>query len=99
MAEIVLEAARGGDIAACRLVLERLVPSLKPVAEPAQFDLDDSDLPASARSILSAVADGRLPPDQGRSLIDAVVSMARVVEVAELEQQLAELREMLEARK
>ncbi|TBW04255.1 hypothetical protein E0E52_12980 [Azotobacter chroococcum] len=99
VAEIVLEAARGGDIAACRLVLERLVPSLKPVAEPVQFDLDDSDLPASARSILSAVADGRLPPDQGRSLIDAVVSMARVIEVAELEQQLAELREMLEARK
>lgn len=94
----VMEAARGGDMQACRLILERIVPAVKPVAEPVQFPLDDSDLPACARSILAAIAAGTLPPDQGKALIDSVVSMARVVEVAQLEQQLVELRELLEAR-
>ena len=83
---------------AARLILERIVPAVKPVADPVKFDIDASDLPSSARSILSAIAAGQIPPDQGRALIDAVASMARVIEVAELEQQLAELRELMEAR-
>lgn len=94
----VLAAAKKGDMQACRLILERLVPPLKPVSEPVAFDLDESDLPACARSILAAVAAGTLPPDQGKALIDSVVSMARVIEVAELEKQLAELRALMEKR-
>lgn len=98
VAVVVMEAAKGGDMQACRLILERMVPALKPVAEAVKFELDDTDLPACARSILAAVAAGTLPPDQGKSLIDAVVSMARVIEVSELEQQLAQLRELMEAK-
>lgn len=96
---VVLEKAREGDMQACRLILERIVPAIKPVSDAVRFDIDASDLPSSARSILSAIAAGQIPPDQGKALIDAVASMARVTEVAELEQQLAELREMMEARK
>ena len=44
------------------------------------------------------IPSGEIPPDQGKALIDSVVSMARVIEVAELEQQLTELRELLEGR-
>lgn len=98
VAAVVLKAAKGGDMQACRLILERMVPALKPVSEPIQFELDDSDLPSCARSILAAVAAGTLPPDQGKALIDSVASMARVIEVAELEKQLSELRELLESR-
>ena len=96
---VVMEKAREGDMQACRLILERIVPAIKPVSEAVRFDIDATDLPSSARSILSAIAAGQIPPDQGKALIDAVASMARVTEVAELEQQLAELRELMEARK
>lgn len=95
---VVLEKARAGDMQAARLILERIVPAVKPVSDPVRFDIDATDLPSSARSILSAIAAGQIPPDQGKALIDAVASMARVVEVAELEQQLAELREMMESK-
>lgn len=95
----VLAAAKKGDMQACRLILERLVPPLKPVAEPVSFELDSQDLPSCARSILEAIAAGNLPPDQGKALIDSVVSMARVIEVAELEKQLAELKAILDERK
>jgi hypothetical protein len=97
--EVVLKAAQGGDMQACRIVLERLVPEVKPAAQAIHFPLDQSDLPASARSILAAVAGGLLPPDQGNLLISAVVGMARVIEVSELERQLAELKTLIEARK
>ncbi|RXU25528.1 hypothetical protein SAMN05444503_1174 [Pseudomonas sp. BS3767] len=95
----VLAAAKKGDMQACRLILERLVPALKPVSEPVVFDLDDTDLPATARSIMAAVAGGVLSPDQGKALIDSVSSMARVIEIAELEQQLNDLRALMEAQR
>lgn len=97
VAKVVLDAAKKGDMQACRLVLERIVPTLKPMTEPVPFDLDDTDLPSTARSIMRAIAAGTLPTEQGKALLDAVVGMSRVIEVAELEKQLAELRELMES--
>lgn len=92
----VLAAAKKGDMQACRLILERLVPPIKATAEPVQFDLDDSDLPSAAKSILRAIAAGDLPPDQGRHLIEAISAVAKVIEVEELEKAVEELRERIE---
>ena len=96
IATVVLDAAKKGDMQACRLILERIVPALKPIAEPVAFDLDDTDLPSTARSILRAIADGTLPSDQGRALLDAVFGMSRVIEVADLDQRLKALEESME---
>lgn len=95
----VLAAARKGDMQACRLILERLVPPVKATAEPVQFELDDTDLPSAARSILKAIASGDLPPDQGKYLIEALSSVARVIEVAELQQAVEALKDEIEAMK
>lgn len=92
----VLAAAKKGDMQACRLILERLVPPIKAIAEPVLFDLDDSDLPSAAKSILRAIASGELPPDQGRHLIEALSSVAKVIEVEELQKAVEELREQIE---
>jgi hypothetical protein len=46
----VMAAAKKGDMQACRLILERLVPPIKATSEPVLFDLDDSDLPSAADS-------------------------------------------------
>lgn len=87
----VIAAAGEGDMAACRLILERVVPQSKPTYSPLAFELDDSDLPSSARSILRAVADGVLPADQGKLLLDGLSSMMKVIEVADLERRIAQL--------
>ncbi len=92
----ILAAAKKGDMQACRLILERLVPPVKATAEVVSFDLDDTDLPSAAKSILRAVAAGNLPPDQGRSLIEGLGAVARVIEVAELQKAVEELREQME---
>ncbi|MFY1030858.1 DUF5681 domain-containing protein [Pseudomonas asiatica] len=92
----VMAAARNGDMQACRLILERLVPPIKPTAEPVQFELDDTNLPSAAKSILRAIAAGNIPPDQGRHLIEGLSAVARVIEVAELEKAVEELRQQVE---
>ncbi|WP_337999543.1 DUF5681 domain-containing protein [Pseudomonas chlororaphis] len=91
----VLAAAKKGDMQACRLILERLVPPIKPTSEPVQFELDDADLPSAARSIMRAVAGGQLAPNQGKSLIDGLGAVARVIEVAELQKAIEELRQQI----
>lgn len=88
--QAIIDAAQEGDMQACRLILERVVPASKPVFQPVVFELDDKDLPSAARSILRAVAGGILPADQGKMLLDGVASMAKIIEVSEL-------REMVEA--
>ncbi len=78
------------------MILERLVPPIKSTAEPVQFELDDTDLPSAAKSILRAIAAGDLPPDQGRHLIEGLSAVSRVIEVAELEKAVEELRQQVE---
>lgn len=95
----VLAAAKKGDMQACRLILERLVPPIKPTSEPVQFEFDDTDLPSAARSIMRAVAGGQLAPDQGKSLIEGLSAVARVIEVAELQQAVEALRGEMEKMK
>lgn len=96
IATVVLAAAKSGDMQACRLILERIVPALKPITEPVPFDLDDTDLPSTARSIMRAIASGALPGDQGKVLLDAVLGMSRVIEVADLDQRLKALETSIE---
>lgn len=97
VASVVLKAAKDGDMQACRLILERIVPALKPITEPVPFDLDDTDLPSTARSIMRAIASGALPGDQGKVLLDAVLGMSRVIEVADLDQRLKALEASMES--
>ncbi|WP_397450860.1 hypothetical protein [Pseudomonas sp. NA-150] len=94
--EKVLEAAKGGDMQACRLILERLIPALKPTSDPVRFDLDDTDLITTARSIMRAIAAGTLPAEQGKVLLDAVLGMSRVIEVADLERRLKAIEASME---
>lgn len=89
--KIVMDAAKSGDMQACRLILERMVPAIKPVSEPIQFDFSGSTPTEQARSIMAAIAAGDIPPDQGRALIEALASVAKITELDELSRRLAAL--------
>ncbi|WP_313487312.1 DUF5681 domain-containing protein [Stutzerimonas kunmingensis] len=91
VAGVVLDAARNGDMQACRLILERMVPAIKPVSEPIQFDFSGSTPTDQARSIMAAIAAGDIPPDQGRALIEALASVAKIAELDELSRRLEAL--------
>ncbi|HBR4754302.1 TPA: hypothetical protein L9W62_000052 [Klebsiella pneumoniae] len=84
----IMEAAKGGDMAACRLILDRVVPPSKPVYQPVSFELDDSDLSAAARSVVKAIAAGELPADQGKMILEGLANMTKIIEVQEIVERL-----------
>ncbi|WP_425436117.1 DUF5681 domain-containing protein [Noviherbaspirillum humi] len=95
---VVLQAARDGDLTACRLVLERCIPPLRPMEQPAPFPLPDAGtLTESGQAVLQSVAEGQITPAQANHLLNAIASLARVVEFDELERRLAALEVNREA--
>lgn len=91
----VIEQAKMGEITACRLILDRVIPPSKPIFQPIQFNIDDTDLLSSAKSIIKATADGILPADHAKMLLDGLASMAKIIEVEELTRRIDELEEQI----
>lgn len=79
-----VSAAKAGDVQAARLILERVLPAVKPVEQAIELDLTGNSLTAKASAVLSAVSAGNLAPGQGSQLIAAIGTLARVAEIDEL---------------
>jgi Family of unknown function (DUF5681) len=90
----VIAAAKGGDMAACRLVLERILPPCKPgrtvkLALPAVNS--STDLIPALGSITSAVGRGLITPEEGQHLATIFEQQRRAIETVELEERIARL--------
>lgn len=87
-----VELAKGGDGAAMRLCLDRLIPTLKARDEPAPGFGVGADAGADlGRAILRAMAAGDVTPDQASAMMAAISAHSRIVEVDELERRVAAL--------
>lgn len=85
-------AAKGGDVQAARLILERVLPPLKGVEQAVELQLPDGGtLTAKASAVLSAAAAGELAPGQAAQLIAALGTLAKISEVDELAARITEL--------
>ena len=82
--ESLTAAAIAGDVAASRLILERVLPPLKAAEQTQPLSLPDGTLTDQGRAVLAAVAAGELAPGQGAALLGAIGTLARVAEVDEL---------------
>ncbi len=90
--DAIIKAALNGDIQAAKIILERLCPPLKPSAVPVTIALpEDAGIAGTARAIIEHAAQGKIAPDVAGQLVQAVASLARVVEIDELERRLAAL--------
>ena len=78
-----IELAKGGDVQAIKLVLERVCPALKPQAVPINLPFVDS-LAGQGNEIIRATMQGKIPPDIGSQLITALANQAKVIEIDEL---------------
>jgi len=77
-------AAKGGDVQAARIILERVLPALKPAEAAQPLALPDGSLTEQGRAVLACVAAGELAPGQGAALLGAMGALARVAEIDEL---------------
>ena len=79
-----IDKAKGGDVGAARLLLERVVPPLRASEEAAQLAMPDGTLTEQGRAVLVAVACGELAPGQGAALLSSLGTLAKLVETDEL---------------
>jgi hypothetical protein len=97
---IAKEQALSGDTRALRLLLDRLLPLRRATSEPVELPelAEAGTLPEKADAVLRAIADARLPPDVGAQLVGALGVAARVQEVAELRERLEAIERVLRGR-
>jgi hypothetical protein len=90
----VVTAARGGDLQAARLILERVIPTVKPMESPVALQLPSGgSLTDQGRAVIAAVSEGELSPANGAQLVTAIGTLARVAEFDELSARITKLEE------
>ena len=90
--EALVAQAKAGDTAAIKLVLDRTIPALRPVDASTQLDLPaEGGLVEQGRAVLAALAAGQLPVNQATSILQGLGSLARLVELDELERRVTAL--------
>lgn len=89
--EKLLTMAREGDMAAIRIVAERVAPPLKATEPGVELSLSGETLTDKANAILDAMAAGKIAPTQAAQLLQALGAVAKIVEIDELERRVAAL--------
>lgn len=91
----VVKAAKGGDMTAARLVLDRIAPARRD--NPVAFTLPEVTSAADAAnamgSILAAVAAGELSPSEGAEVAKLLDAFTRTLEAKEFERCLQALEQ------
>ncbi len=89
----VITAAKGGDLMAARIILDRLIPPAK--ERPVSVALPDTQtaegVSAAQSAILQAVASGDLLPGEASTLSAIVESKRRAIETQELSDRITKL--------
>ena len=89
----VLAAAKDGDIAACKLVLDRISPPSKdaPVTFSRVQIETAADVAAAMNVVLEATAAGELTPSEGATVAGIIENRRRAIETVELQQRVEAL--------
>lgn len=82
--QMLVTQAKGGDVAAARLLLERVLPPVKSVDAAEPIALPSGTLAEQGRAVVQAMACGDISATAGGALMGALQTLARVVEVDEL---------------
>jgi hypothetical protein len=89
----VIDAAKGGDMTAARLVLERIAPPRK--GRAVAFDLPDvqslGGVVAALGAVVAAVAGAELSPEEGTIIAGLLEIQRRTIEATDFEQRLIAL--------
>ena len=89
--------AKEGDTQAAKLLLERVIPSIRPVDDVVNIKLPTSGgLAEQCQAIITTMAEGQLTTSQGSALINSLGTLARIKEIDELERRLTALEKTSE---
>lgn len=89
--EVLRAQALTGDPQAIRIVLDRVLPSLRPIELPAAMDIPEGSLGTQARAVVRAAAVGNIALGQAAQMITALGGVAKIIEIDELADRVAAL--------
>lgn len=89
--EKLAEQAKAGDTGAARLLLERVLPAVKPVDYCFPIDIPGNTLTDQGKSVIGAISSGALSPGQGGALLSALGAMVRIAEGDEMRRRIEAL--------
>ena len=96
--KLLVAAVNDGDVHAAKLILERAIPPIKPVELPTPLPIPpDASLAEQGRTVVLALAAGKLPPTPAAMLLQGLATLARLIELDELERRIRVLEEQKNA--
>ena len=87
----VLDMAMDGDVAALKIIADRMWPRLRAQASPVTIDAPSDNIAEQARSAIDAALSGEITTDVLRDLLMSMYSFGRLIELTELEERLQAL--------
>ncbi len=95
-----LEAAKEGDLDACRVLVAYGLPRQRPVTIPEPVSLPDAgNLSEKIQALLRLVSTGEVSPAAANEIAGIITTAAKVDEVTQLREQVEALKRVLDARK
>ena len=95
--QVLATKARDGDIGAARLLLERVMPAVKPVETPQALQISGDGLSSQAKSIVALAASGEVSVGSATQLVSALSTVAKLIEVDELLRRVDALEKTIES--
>ena len=88
----VVDAAKGGDVQAARIVLDKLIPSIKASSAPISITLPaGSGFLERAEAVFAAMSQGKMSPDDAVAFLGALANVMKAQEVDDLEARITAL--------
>ena len=95
----VITQAKAGDLMACRLLGERVLPAMTPVEVPVPVPMPmEAGIAKQGEAVLSAVSAGLLAPAQAGALLTGLGTLAKLRESEEFEARLEKLEQQAQER-
>lgn len=94
LVQTLVQAAKGGDVAAIKVILDRLVPPLKPTADSLSMRATGT-LEERGQAIINAMTVGRIGPDTAKTAIDVLAAQAKLIEQSDLVSRMDQLEALV----
>lgn len=92
--QVVMNAALGGDLQACKMILDRISPTLKAQADNIYMNLPaGSSMQQTAQAFIDAAVEGMISPDIASQMVSSTSHLAHIVEVTKLNNRLSALEQ------
>ena len=87
--------AKAGDVQAAKVLIDRLIPTLKPTADSMSLKVSGT-LTEQGAAIVAAMASGKVTPDQAKSAMDVILAQSHLIDQTEIITQLNEFSQWLQ---